>query len=57
MIETIVLFLLVLLAAIGTVALGNIAGGYMYEKEVKRKEQFKRYVLDIIKEYKEKTDA
>lgn len=53
MIETIVLFLLVLLAAIGTVTLGNITGGYMYEKEVKRKEQFKQDVLSIIKELKE----
>lgn len=54
MLETIVLFVLVCLAAVGTVTIGNIIGSYMYKKEVKRKEQFKQDVLSIIKELKEK---
>lgn len=57
MLETIVLFILAPLAAIGAVTLGNIVGYYSYNREVKRKKQFKRDVLDIIKEYKEETDA
>lgn len=36
MIETIVLFLLAPLAAIGTVTLGNITGSYIFEKESRK---------------------
>lgn len=53
MLETIALFLLTPLAAIGVVTLGNITGTYAYEKEVKRKEKFKQDVLEVINELKE----
>lgn len=53
MLETIALFLLAPLAAIGVVTLGNITGSYAYEKEVKRKEKFKQDVLEVINELKE----
>lgn len=41
MLETIVLFLLAPLAAIGTVTLGTITGGYAFKKEERRKEKLK----------------
>lgn len=53
MLETIALFLLTPLAAIGVVTLGEITGRYAYDKEVKRKEKFKQDVLDVINELKE----
>lgn len=53
MLETIALFLLTPLAAIGVVNLGEITGRYAYDKEVKRKEKFKQDVLDVINELKE----
>lgn len=55
MLETIVLFLLAPLAAIGVVTLGEITGRYAYNKEVKRKEKFKQDVLEVINELKEET--
>lgn len=53
MLETIVLFLLAPLAAIGTVTLGNITGSYAFKKEEKRKEKFKRDVLAVLNELAE----
>lgn len=53
MLETVALFLLTPLAAIGVVTLGEITGRHAYDKEVKRKEKFKQDVVDIIKEFKE----
>lgn len=53
MIEMIFIFLMTPLAAIGVVKLGEITGTYAIEKELKRKEQFKKDVLEIIKEVKE----
>ena len=55
MLETIALFLLAPLAAIGVVTLGEITGGYAYDKEVKRKEKFKQDVLEVINELKEES--
>ena len=56
MLETIALFLLTPLAAIGVVTLGNITGRYAYEKEVKRKEKFKQDVLEVINEIMEEEE-
>ena len=53
MLETIALFLLAPLAAIGVVTLGEISGRHAYDKEVKRKEQFKKDVLEVIKDIEE----
>lgn len=55
MLEIIALFLLAPLAAIGVVTLGEISGRNAYEKEVKRKEQFKQDVLEVIKDIEEET--
>lgn len=55
MLETIALFLLAPLAAIGVVTLGEITGRCAYDKEVKRKEQFKKDVLEVIKDKEEET--
>lgn len=56
MLETIASFLLVKLAAIGVVNLGEITGRYAYEKELKRKEKFKKDVLEIINEIMEEEE-
>lgn len=56
MLETIALFLLAPLAAIGVVTLGEITGSYAYKKEVKRKEKFKQDVLEVINEIMEEEE-
>lgn len=53
MLETIALFLLTPLEAIGVVTLGEITANYAYEKELKRKEKFKQDVLKVINELME----
>lgn len=50
MIDIIAISLLVPFAAIGVVTTGTILGNYSYKREVKRKEQFKRDVLEVLKE-------
>ena len=52
MFEVIALFLLAPFAAIGAVTVGNITGSYVYNREVKRKEKFKRNVLEALEEEK-----
>lgn len=56
MLETIALFLLAPLAAIGVVTLGEITGIYAYKKEVKRKEKFKQDVVEVINERMEEKE-
>lgn len=56
MLETIALFLLAPLAAIGVVTLGEITGSYAYKKEVKRKEKFKQDVVEVINELMEEEE-
>lgn len=57
MLETIVLFILVPLAALGVVYIIYIIGEIKEYCNSKRKEQFKQDVLSIVKEHEEKTDA
>lgn len=54
---TIYIVIINLLALVGLVAITVFIEGLLKERKDKREEQFKRDVLDIIKEYEEKTNA